>query len=120
MNCLHLLLSDLWRVGRRTGARRGAARPSPRTGGSVGRALLPLPPQTGPLRIGWQETWATQGQLAVILKQSKILNGWGLRPIVGFSYGAPLNEGALAGEVDASSRSTNPPLRSATGTTRGA
>ena len=54
-----------------------------------------------PIRIGWQETWATQGQLAVILKQSEILKDLGFSPtFVGFSYGAPLNEGALAGEVD--------------------
>ena len=25
-----------------------------------------------PIRVGWQETWATQGQLAVILQQSEI------------------------------------------------
>jgi ABC-type nitrate/sulfonate/bicarbonate transport system substrate-binding protein len=54
-----------------------------------------------PIRIGWQETWATQGQLAVILQQSDILKGLGFAPeFVGFSYGAPLNEGALAGEID--------------------
>ena len=54
-----------------------------------------------PIRVGWQETWATQGQLAVILKQSDILKNLGFAPeFVGFSYGAPLNEGALAGEVD--------------------
>ena len=54
-----------------------------------------------PIRIGWQETWATQGQLAVILQQSEILKDLGFAPeFVGFSYGAPLNEGALAGEVD--------------------
>jgi taurine transport system substrate-binding protein len=54
-----------------------------------------------PIRIGWQETWATQGQIAVILQQSDILKGLGFAPeFVGFSYGAPLNEGALAGEVD--------------------
>ena len=54
-----------------------------------------------PIRIGWQETWATQGQLAVILQQSEILKELGFAPeFVGFSYGAPLNEGALAGEVD--------------------
>ncbi len=54
-----------------------------------------------PIRVGWQETWATQGQLAVILQQSEILSGLGFAPtFVGFSYGAPLNEGALAGEVD--------------------
>ena len=54
-----------------------------------------------PIRIGWQETWATQGQLSVILQQSDILKNLGFNPtFVGFSYGAPLNEGALAGEVD--------------------
>ncbi|MGB0639313.1 MAG: hypothetical protein ACPGTU_08275, partial [Myxococcota bacterium] len=54
-----------------------------------------------PIRVGWQQTWATQGQLAVILKQSAILKDLGFAPeFVGFSYGAPLNEGALAGEVD--------------------
>ena len=54
-----------------------------------------------PIRIGWQQTWATQGQLAVILQQSEILKDLGFAPeFVGFSYGAPLNEGALAGEVD--------------------
>jgi|TARA_B110000495_G_C23022319_1_gene606745 ABC-type nitrate/sulfonate/bicarbonate transport system substrate-binding protein len=53
------------------------------------------------IRIGWQETWATQGQLAVILQQSDILKDLGFAPeFVGFSYGAPLNEGALAGEID--------------------
>ena len=54
-----------------------------------------------PIRVGWQETWATQGQLSVILQQSDILKNLGFNPtFVGFSYGAPLNEGALAGEVD--------------------
>lgn len=54
-----------------------------------------------PLRIGWQQTWATQGQLAVILQESTILQDLGFAPtFVGFSYGAPLNEAALSGEVD--------------------
>lgn len=54
-----------------------------------------------PLRVGWQQTWATQGQLAVILQQSSILQDLGFAPsFIGFSYGAPLNEAALAGEVD--------------------
>ena len=54
-----------------------------------------------PIRVGWQETWATQGQLAVILQQEEILENLGFdATFVGFSYGAPLNEGALAGEVD--------------------
>lgn len=54
-----------------------------------------------PLRIGWQTTWATQGQLAVLLQNHSWLNEQGFEAsFVGFSYGAPLNEGALAGEVD--------------------
>jgi sulfonate transport system substrate-binding protein len=54
-----------------------------------------------PIRVGWQTSWATQGQLSVILQQSDILKSLGFEPtFVGFSYGAPLNEGALAGEVD--------------------
>ena len=54
-----------------------------------------------PIRVGWQETWATQGQLAVILQQEPILESLGFdATFVGFPYGAPLNEGALAGEVD--------------------
>ncbi|MFT5686302.1 MAG: sulfonate transport system substrate-binding protein [Myxococcota bacterium] len=54
-----------------------------------------------PIRIGWQTTWATQGQLAVILMKTDILRSNGFEPeFIGFSYGGPLNEGALAGEVD--------------------
>jgi ABC-type nitrate/sulfonate/bicarbonate transport system substrate-binding protein len=53
------------------------------------------------IRIGWQETWATQGQLSVTLQETEILKDLGFAPeFVGFAYGAPLNEGALAGEVD--------------------
>ncbi len=58
-------------------------------------------PTLQPIRIGWQTTWATQGQLAVILMKTDILRQSGFEPeFVGFSYGGPLNEGALAGEVD--------------------
>ncbi len=53
------------------------------------------------LRIGWQTTWATQGQLAQILDRTPVLREQGIEPqLVGFTYGGPLNEGALAGEVD--------------------
>jgi len=53
------------------------------------------------IRIGWQIPWATQGQLTQILKKTEILkeNGLGGK-FKGFSYGGPLNEAALAGEVD--------------------
>ena len=61
----------------------------------------PEAPARLPIRIGWQTTWATQGQLAVILMKTDILRSAGFEPeFVGFSYGGPLNEGALAGEVD--------------------
>ena len=32
------------------------------------------------IRVGWQETWATQGQLAVLLKEKSILNELGFEP----------------------------------------
>lgn len=64
-------------------------------------ATPPEVPTLQPIRIGWQTTWATQGQLAVILMKTNILQSAGFDPqFVGFSYGGPLNEGALAGEVD--------------------
>jgi len=54
-----------------------------------------------PLRIGWQTGWATQGQLAQVLQHTDILDRHGLNAdFKGFSYGGPLNEAALAGEVD--------------------
>lgn len=53
------------------------------------------------IRIGWQVPWATQGQLAQILKHTVILQENGLKgDFKGFNYGPPLNEAALAGEVD--------------------
>lgn len=53
------------------------------------------------IRIGWQIPWATQGQLTQILKNTDILREHGLQgDFKGFSYGGPLNEAALAGEVD--------------------
>lgn len=58
-------------------------------------------PALTPLRVGWQTTWATQGQLAVLLQTTDLLSEQGFdATFVGFSYGGPLNEGALAGEVD--------------------
>jgi ABC-type nitrate/sulfonate/bicarbonate transport system substrate-binding protein len=54
-----------------------------------------------PIRIGWQTTWATQGQITQTLKHTNVLTKNGLEgTFVGVSYGAPLNEAALAGDVD--------------------
>ncbi len=53
------------------------------------------------VRIGWQIPWAVEGQLTQILKHTDILKNNGLNgDFKGFSYGGPLNEAALAGEVD--------------------
>lgn len=53
------------------------------------------------IRIGWQVPWATQGQIVQVLKHTNVLDMYGLTgEFKGFSYGAPLNEAALAGEVD--------------------
>jgi len=61
----------------------------------------PEVPSRQKVRIGWQTTWATQGQLAMVLQKTDILDNLGFEPeFVGFTYGGPLNEGALAGEVD--------------------
>src|SRR3989344_5079356 len=53
------------------------------------------------IRVGWQVPWATEGQLTQILKQTDILQKNGLKgEFKGFNYGPPLNEAALAGDVD--------------------
>ena len=58
-------------------------------------------PTTSTIRIGWQVSWATQGQIAQTLQRTNALALNGFRgEFKGFSYGAPLNEAALAGEVD--------------------
>jgi len=57
--------------------------------------------QSSAIRIGWQTTWATQGQIVQTLVHTNALAKNGLNPtFVGVTYGAPLNEAALAGEVD--------------------
>jgi sulfonate transport system substrate-binding protein len=64
-------------------------------------ASTPAAEGLAPIRIGWQTSWATQGQLAAVLLHTDILakNGFS-GEFSGFTYGGPLNEGALAGGVD--------------------
>ena len=58
-------------------------------------------PELAHVRIGWQTPWATQGQLTQILKHTDILKNNEIEgDFKGFTYGSPLNEAALAGEVD--------------------
>lgn len=53
------------------------------------------------IRLGWQVPWATEGQLAQILKHTNIFQENGLKAdFRGFNSGAPLNEAALARGVD--------------------
>lgn len=53
------------------------------------------------IRVGWQTAWATQGQFVQALRHTNVLEKHGLKAdFVGATYGAPLNEAALAGEVD--------------------
>jgi len=64
-------------------------------------SCVPKKSELTPIRIGWQVAWATQGQIAQILKHTNILELNGLKgDFKGFTYGAPLNEAALAGEID--------------------
>lgn len=57
--------------------------------------------QPSKIRIGWQIPWATEGQLTQVLKNTDILKNNNLDgDFKGFNSGAPLNEAALAGEVD--------------------
>ncbi|MFA5776706.1 MAG: ABC transporter substrate-binding protein [Patescibacteria group bacterium] len=54
-----------------------------------------------PIRVGWQVPWATEGQLVQTLKHTEILKSHGLAgDFKGFDYGGPLNEAALAKQVD--------------------
>lgn len=53
------------------------------------------------VRVGWQTPWATQGQLVQVMKHTNVLATEDLEgTFVGFPFGGPLNEAALAGSVD--------------------
>ena len=68
---------------------------------AVGPAPASGGPGRAPLRVGWQTTWATEAQLALLLRDGPFLADQGFdATFVPFSYGAPLNEAALAGAVD--------------------
>ncbi|MBX9668331.1 MAG: ABC transporter substrate-binding protein [Candidatus Obscuribacterales bacterium] len=54
-----------------------------------------------PIRIGWQLSAATQGQIVEVLKRTNLLDKLGLDPtFVPFSYGEPEVAAALAGNLD--------------------
>jgi sulfonate transport system substrate-binding protein len=60
------------------------------------------PTEQTDLRLGWQTAFATQGQLTQVLAHTDIPKENGLNiSYKGFDSGAPLNEAALGGQVDA-------------------
>ena len=66
-----------------------------------GLTALPASARAEALRVGWQVPWATEGQIVMALKHTNIpqIVGSDLN-FVGFTYGGPLNQAALAGNVD--------------------
>lgn len=59
------------------------------------------PREVPTIRIGWQVAWATQGQIAMALQKTAALDAMGLKgDFKSFTYGAPLSEAALAGQLD--------------------
>ncbi|MEM7278932.1 MAG: ABC transporter substrate-binding protein [Pseudomonadota bacterium] len=63
--------------------------------------LLSTSLRADPVRLGWQTPWAVQGQLVMGLREGGLAAAEGLDvKYVGFAYGAPLNQAALAGSVD--------------------
>ena len=54
-----------------------------------------------PLRLGWQPPWANQGQIVEVFKHTDVLSRNGVKvEYKAFTYGGPMTEAALAGEVD--------------------
>lgn len=65
------------------------------------RTAAPNSSEAPVVRIGWQTSWATQGQLAEVLQHTNALTLEDLRgDLKSFQYGAPLSEAALANDVD--------------------
>lgn len=57
--------------------------------------------ESKPLRLGWQPPWANQGQIVEVFKNTDVLSRNGVKvEYKAFTYGGPMTEAALAGEVD--------------------
>lgn len=53
------------------------------------------------IKLGWQPPWVNQGQIVEVLKHSDLLNKNGIQvDFKAFSYGGPMSEAALAGDLD--------------------
>ena len=54
-----------------------------------------------PLRLGWQAPWANQGQVVEVLKNTDVLKrNDSVVDFRSFTYGGPMTEAALAGQLD--------------------
>jgi sulfonate transport system substrate-binding protein len=64
----------------------------------------PAPPKTTvtkAIRLGWQPPWANQGQVVEVLKNTDVLRKNDVKvEFKAFTYGGPMTEAALAGELD--------------------
>lgn len=70
-------------------------------GWGLARFIDEPPTEKDKIRIGWQTAWATQGQLVQVLKNTDVLEDHLIRAAYEpASYGGPLNEAALSGNVD--------------------
>jgi ABC-type nitrate/sulfonate/bicarbonate transport system substrate-binding protein len=53
------------------------------------------------VRVGWQPPWVNQGQIVEVLKHSKVLEKYNVNvDFKPFTYGGPMTEAALAGDLD--------------------
>src|SRR4051794_22856865 len=53
------------------------------------------------LRLAWQPPWSNQGQVVEVLKNTNVLERHSVKvDYKGFTYGGPMTEAALAGQVD--------------------
>jgi ABC-type nitrate/sulfonate/bicarbonate transport system substrate-binding protein len=69
--------------------------------GSVGCKPTQSQNESERIKLGWQPPWANQGQLVTILKRTDLLQRQQVQvDFVPFSYGGPMSEAAMAGQID--------------------
>lgn len=63
--------------------------------------LMPTKQSNSALKLGWQPPWINQGQIVEVLKHSGILEKYNVQiEYKPFTYGGPMTEAALAGDLD--------------------
>ncbi|HLC92316.1 MAG TPA: NrtA/SsuA/CpmA family ABC transporter substrate-binding protein [archaeon] len=67
----------------------------------LGFLFLFSTPKNEAIRVGWQPPWVNQGQISAILQKTDILQKNGVEAkFTGFSFGPPMTEAALSGQLD--------------------